>query len=248
MPTYINNLLPELWSSVDSSAKIIYPEVKEADYMTCQPGGVAYTFSLSSINAHIPYDSFNWVLCGLRITSSEGMSPPAGDMVQPYSVLLGINNTQLFGIPGDFTMAYEGQWSTFTWPLPINLIRNLRPSVRLQYYPNTPRLRPPIVELYVRQVDDISDYNYIFVISNNLSSIDRVRHTVLYHRDAGLFPMEYFTECVPGPFKAIPSWSLIRRGWRDTQMCHSSMDIDTFKYNINYMWIDDDDRRHHTSV
>lgn len=239
----MNALATMNWTRELKGTRIIRPEIIETTHVSGNENRVEYSFNLSSVNAHIPSDSYNWIICGLRIIPAEGMLPPGGEPLDahevPFSVFLRRNKHHgLFGIPGDFTMAYYGRWDTFTWPIPIGVIRALNPSVHL-YYPGN-YIGPLVVELYLRQIEDISDYNYVFVISNSSVNDDPVRAVAIYQKRTGLFPMEHFigdsSDPVPGPFKIIPSWGLIRRGWFYNDNFYNTMDVNVLRQTINHIW------------
>ena len=253
--TFIKDLAKIDWVEC-ADGIVLTPTVK-----TCSTtmDRVTYSFNFSNLAVNLPVDYINWVVCGIKICPAEGMIPPGGDGADesPFSVSLRRDNFSLFGIPGDFTMAYYGKWMNFTYPMPVGFLLNTHPEVYVERYRKAiericRNAEKPSIAIYLRRVQDISNYNYVFVISNSLGgraadgsengSCSNYKIMRVYQHGRGIFPIEYYAGNIPGPMKIIPSWGLIKKGWLDINSYYHSMTRHTLDYNLSNLWIKADDQ------
>lgn len=213
-----------------------------ARIVTYRRDKVCYSFNFLVLSElySLSGDSDNLVVCGFRVSNRDGSPPGSDDETSPsFSVFLR-NENSLFGIPGDFTFARFGKWDRFTWPLPVSFLLDINPSVHIELSsPNRDLFdsgqlnQVPLVELYLMRVADLTTRtNLVFTILN----FGKPNITHIYQRHFGLFNCNYFNETVPGPFKLIPSWGIIRLGWNDTQREHPSTSLDVLNYCSNEIW------------
>jgi hypothetical protein len=234
--TYIKDLAALPWNT--SPRAIVWrPTLQDSSTET----RVAWSFDFAEFRRSFPEYIYNsYVVCGIRIRPSIVTRPPGDEApAHIYSVFLRKNNLSVMGIPGDFSMAAEGCWAEFSYPLPVYFLSTMRPMIcveremtRLEMRQMRPRPEP-VVEILAHRVEDISASNYVFVMMNGLNREVVVRNIFA---DNKLFTPEYFQGSIPGPLKVIPSWGLIRGGWAGTEIYSRGGSLENIHYLSNKVW------------
>ena len=233
-----------------SPGKMIYsPPLQDVSSKT----RMAWKFDAKELRSQFfGKDYWSWVVCGIRVRTSVESGPPGGEpCAHTYSVFLRKNNLSFLGMPGDFSMARENEWSPLAYPFPVLFLADMDPQIfiereldPLEYRQIRPRPMP-VVEILFHRVKDLSISNYVFVMKDTMGH-PVVRNIYVQTITPKLVGKHYFqggggggggsSTSVPGPIKVIPSWGLIRAGWHDSMRFHRGERVEEIEFLAKNMW------------